>query len=109
MDITTRGIRLPHGSNQITHLLGNGRPTRRALLAEIPPVVAESLPLPGNHGAGLDERESALPAWPQLGEPGAEEPISRTEARAWDSPFIHGDLMLESKNPQVRGLTGLEQ
>jgi hypothetical protein len=56
---------LPHLSNQITHLPGHGGPTRLALLAEMPPVVAESLPLPGDHGAGLDERESALPTRPQ--------------------------------------------
>jgi hypothetical protein len=42
------GIRLPHRLNQVAHLLSNGGPARLALLAQVLPVVAEPLALPGD-------------------------------------------------------------
>src|SRR5262249_16337411 len=52
----------PHQASPFN--FSNGGSTRRALLAETPPMVAEALPLPGDDGARLDKREGGLPAGP---------------------------------------------
>ena len=56
-----RGIRLPHVSNQLAHFFGYGRAPGLTLLAQLPPVVAKALVLPGNDRAGVNERQGAVP------------------------------------------------
>ena len=51
-------IGLPHRANQLPDLLGIGGSAGRAPLAQSPPVVTKSPPLPGDHGARLDELQS---------------------------------------------------
>ena len=70
--------------------------------AESPPVIAKALALPGDHGAGLDERQGALPARPQARQPRPEQTIGRKEPRAMDGVLIDRELVPKREIFQVR-------
>src|SRR5262245_42366633 len=83
-------VRLPHLANQSTHLLGKSRTAKLPLLAQTPPVVPKTLPLPGEHGPRLDKRQSLLPARPYTREPRPQQAIGASKPRAMNGLFIHG-------------------
>ncbi len=74
-------------------LLGNRGTARHAWLAQLSPVVAEALALPGNDGPGLDECQGIAPAGPEPRQPRPEETIGRVKSRAPDSLLVDGQLM----------------
>jgi hypothetical protein len=79
--------------DEVTDFFGNGRPARRAALAEVSPVIPKPFLLPGNHGARLYELQSVLPPWPQTGQPGPEKPIRRMKFGTLDGVLVDGELM----------------
>jgi len=90
-------VRLPHVSNQLAYLLGHGRATRRASLAQASPVVAKALMLPGEDRAGLDQGEYFWPAGREPSEPRPEQAIGWAESRAIDGLLIDRALMPQRK------------
>jgi hypothetical protein len=58
-------VRPPHVPDQLAHLLGHGRTTRRASRAQVPPVVAASLTWPGEDRVGLGTDACCLPTRPE--------------------------------------------
>jgi hypothetical protein len=56
-------------------------------------MVAESLPLRGDDGAGLDQRQGGVPAGPQACQPGPEHAIGWTQPRAWHTLLVDGQLV----------------
>ena len=79
--------------DEVTDFFGNGRPTRRAALAEVSPVIPKPFLLPGNHGARLYELQSVLPTWLQAGQPRPEKPIRRMKFGTLDGLLVDGQLM----------------
>jgi hypothetical protein len=56
-------------------------------------VVANALPLPGDHGTGLDECQGGMPARPEPRKSRPEQVIGAPESRASDGLLIDGKLM----------------
>jgi hypothetical protein len=76
-----RGIRLPHGTDEIAPLLGHGRSARGPLLAQPSPVSAKPLALPRDDSTGLDKRQGVVPPPPQTGKPHPKEAIGGTKPK----------------------------
>jgi hypothetical protein len=74
----------------------------RALLAQLPPVVAKTLALPGNDGTRLHECQSALPARPKQRQPHPEQTIGWTEAWTMHCVLIDRELMPQREVFQVQ-------
>jgi len=86
-------IGLPHPADELADLFGNRWTARRAWLAQLSPVVAKALALPGDHRPGLDEDQGIKPTPPKPGQPPPEHPIGPPEARAIDSLFVDRQLV----------------
>jgi hypothetical protein len=99
------GVRLPHVSDQITNFFRDVRSTRFAQLTQAPPVVSESLLLPGDDRTGLDELKSLLPSGLQAREPDPEQVIRWPKLRAGDVLLIDGDLMSQGNESHLHGDT----
>ena len=61
------------------------------------PVQAKSIPVPADHGLGLDDDEGASPVWPESAECDPESSISRSEARARLLLCVDGELLPEGQ------------
>ena len=96
-------MHLPHGADEVAHLLGDGGPARVPLLAQPSPMLAQPLALPGEDGPGLDKRQDVVPPSPQPGKPHPEEAIGRMKPRARDGLLLHSQLMLERGNLELYG------
>jgi hypothetical protein len=108
----TREMLLAHDddlSEELAYLLGNGRTTRLAALAQAPPVVTNSLAVPDADCAGLDTGERFLPTRPEAREPGSEQAIRRPEPRSVDHPLIDGHLMPQGHVLQLEGFPRAER
>src|SRR6266850_463801 len=81
-------IALPHGADEIADVFGNRWTAGRAWLAQLSPVVAKALALPGDDGTGLNERQGVLPGRPEPREPPPEQTIAWAKSRAMDCLFI---------------------
>jgi hypothetical protein len=64
--------------------------------------VPETVTLPGDDGPGLDEGECVLPASPERGMLGPEEPISGMKLWSVDRLLVNGQLMLKRQDLQVQ-------
>jgi hypothetical protein len=80
----------------------NGRAAKRAWLAQLSPMVAKTLALPRNDGAGLNERQGVLPGRPEPRETHPEQPIGWAKSRAMDGPLIDRKLMSQRKIFQMQ-------
>ena len=87
-----------HPADQVPDFFGKSWAPRLPMLAHPSPVIAELFLLPGDHCTRLYELEGGLPAWPESGQPGPEDAISRVETRAVDSLLVDGHLVLEGQN-----------
>ena len=101
--------------DELTDLFGNRGTARRALLAQLSPVVAKALALPGDHGTRLHECQGALPPRPQTRQPRPEQTIGRPELRTMQRfvdtrradaamPGVPGTVMLETERGRQRRL-----
>src|SRR5262249_44294047 len=64
-----------HGSNQITSLFRNCRPSGPAATNLPRPVPSESLPMPTDDGFRVDDNQGGTPSGPQTRQPNPEPPI----------------------------------
>src|SRR5262249_47614794 len=99
-----RWVGPPHVSDEVADFFGKSRPARLTALTEPSPVIAKSVFLPRDDGAGLHECQSMLPGRPQAGGPGPEESISRPELGPRDGVMIDGQLMPEGHVFEAQGL-----
>ena len=98
-----------HKGDQDSDFPGNGESARRAALSQAPPMVAKSLFLPDDRGAGLDKCQGGLPTGPEPGQPRPEEAISRLRSRAAYGLFIDRNLMLKGEDLQGQRAVGAKQ
>ena len=61
------------------------------------PVVLEALPVPADHGRGLDNDQGVPPSVPGADEPEPEDAVSSSEPRPPDLPSEHDQLLAEGE------------
>ena len=95
--------------DDLAELFGNPWTARRALPAQLSPVVANALGLPGDDRPGLDEYQRGLPTGPEAGQPSTEQAIGLTEARAMEGLLVNRQLMPQRQMFQTQGRPGAEE
>ena len=81
-----------HATNEVTDLPGERRSTVPTTAALPPPVEAEALAVPANHGLGLDDHESGAPIGPEPREPHPEQTVA--SEKVWTSARAKRDSEL---------------
>jgi hypothetical protein len=66
-------------------------------------MITKSLLLPGDHGPGLNERQSVLPVGPQSRQPRPEHTITWPQTRTRDRLFVDRDLVAQRDDFDLHG------
>src|SRR5271169_4115571 len=73
-----------HAKNQIAKFLGQGFSSANAPSSRKPaPIQPKPSPMPANHGLRGDKYQRSLPASPKFSQNDPEQPVDRTQSRAW--------------------------
>ncbi len=72
-------------------------------MGEASPMLAESPPLPGDDGAGLDEDQDVPPAGPGPGQPRPQESIGDLGASSPRAPLVDGELVAQREDLELEG------
>jgi len=95
-------------ANELAELLGDGRSSGSASLAQTAPMLAKAGALPGDDGVWFDECQVLAPAGPDSGQEGPENPVSRGDAGPPTSPLVDRDLMAQGEHLELERCTRAE-